>query len=56
LRRSPQIRQQLLEEGFVAVLQLKHSPASAGPCIVEGASEVKLIALACSEPLKGRKR
>jgi transposase len=50
------IRQQLVEEGFAAVLERKHSPASARPCIFDGASEAKLIALACSEPPKGRKR
>ena len=49
-------RQQLVEEGFEAVLQRKHSPASAKPRIFDGASEAKLIALACSEPPKGRKR
>ena len=50
------IRQQLVEEGFEAVLKRKHSPASARPRIFDGASEAKLIALACSEPPKGRKR
>ena len=49
-------RQQLVEEGFEAVLVRKHSPASARPCIFDGAAEAKLIALACSEPPKGRKR
>ena len=49
-------RQRLVEEGFEAVLQRKHSPASAKPRIFDGASEAKLIALACSEPPKGRKR
>src|SRR5271163_1107315 len=38
-------RQQLVEEGFEAVLIRKHSPASARP-----------IALACSEPPKGHAR
>ena len=32
-------RQQLVEEGFEAVLQRKHSPASAKPRIFDGASE-----------------
>lgn len=50
------IRQQLVEEGFDAVLTRKHSPASAKPRIFDGASEAKLIALACSEPPKGHKR
>ena len=49
-------RQQLVEEGFDAVLTRKHSPASARPRIFEGAAEAKLIALACSEPPKGRAR
>ena len=49
-------RQQLVEEGFEAVLIRKHSPASARPRIFDGAAEAKLIALACSEPPKGRKR
>jgi len=44
-------RQQLVEEGFEAVLTRKHSPASATPRIFDGASEAKLIALAC--PAKG---
>ena len=47
-------RQQLVEEGFEAVLTRKHSPASARKRIFDGASEAKLIALACSEPPKGR--
>jgi poly-gamma-glutamate capsule biosynthesis protein CapA/YwtB (metallophosphatase superfamily) len=49
-------RQQLVEEGFEAVLVRKHSPASARRRIFDGAAEAKLIALACSEPPKGRKR
>jgi len=49
-------RQRVVEEGFEAVLTRKHSPASARPRIFDGASEAKLIALACSEPPKGRKR
>jgi hypothetical protein len=49
-------RPQLVEEGFEAVLVRKHSPASARPRIFDGAAEAKLIALACSEPPKGRKR
>jgi Homeodomain-like domain len=49
-------RQQLVEEGFEAVLVRKHSPASARPRIFDGATEAKLIALACSEPPKGPKR
>ena len=49
-------RQQLVEEGFEAVLVRKHSPASARPRIFDGAAEAKLIALACSQPPEGRKR
>ena len=49
-------RQQLVEEGFDAVLTRKHSPSSARPRIFDGAKEAKLIALACSEPPKGHAR
>jgi len=49
-------RQQLVEEGFESVLIRKHSPNSARKRIFDGAAEAKLIALACSEPPKGRKR
>ncbi len=45
-------RQQLVEEGFEAVLVRKHSPASARPRIFDGAAEAKLIALVCSQPPK----
>jgi transposase len=50
------VRQQLVEEGFEAVLTPKRSPASARPRIFDGAGEAKLTALACSEPPKGRAR
>ena len=49
-------RQQLVEEGLEAALNRKHSPASARPRVFDGAAEAKLIALACSEPPKGRTR
>jgi Homeodomain-like domain len=49
-------RQQLVEEGFEAVLTRKHSPASARRRVFDGAAEAKLIALACSAPPKGRAR
>jgi len=49
-------RQQLVEEGVESVLTRKHSPASARERIFDGASEAKLIALACSDPPKGRVR
>jgi Homeodomain-like domain len=49
-------RQQLVEEGFESVLTRKHSPASARPRIFDGATEAKLIALACSDPPEGGAR
>lgn len=49
-------RQQLVEEGIESVLTRKHSPASARQRIFDGAAEAKLIALACSNPPKGRVR
>lgn len=49
-------RQQLVEGGLDAALTHKHSPNSARKRIFDGAAEAKLIALACSEPPKGRKR
>ena len=47
-------RQQFVEEGFDAVLTRTHSPNSARTRIFDDAAEAKLIALACSEPPKGR--
>jgi hypothetical protein len=49
-------RQRLVEEGFDAVLARKHSPNSARKRLFDGAAEAKLIALACSEPPRGRSR
>ena len=49
-------RQRLVEEGREAALNRKHSPNSARKPIFDGAAEAKLIALACSEPPKGRSR
>ena len=49
-------RQRLVEEGLEAALTRQHSPASARQRIFDGAAEAKLIALACSEPPKGRAR
>jgi transposase len=49
-------RQRLVEEGLEAALIRQHSPASARQRIFDGAAEAKLIALACSEPPKGRAR
>jgi hypothetical protein len=47
------IRQQLVEEGVDGVLTPKRSPNSARKRIFDGASEAKLIALACSTPPEG---
>ena len=52
-RHGRRTRQQLVEEGFEAVLTRKHSPASARPRIFDGAAEAKLIALACSQAAQG---
>jgi hypothetical protein len=49
-------RQQLVEGGVDAALTRKHSPHSARKRIFDGAAEAKLVALACSEPPKGRSR
>ena len=49
-------RRSLIEDGFDAVLTRKHSPNSARARIFDGVAEAKLIALACSEPPKGRAR
>ena len=49
-------RQQLVESGIDAALTRRHSPNSARKRIFDGAAEAKLIALACSEPPKGRSR
>jgi transposase len=49
-------RQQLVEEGFEAVLVRKHSPVSARARIFDGAAEAKLIALTRSPPPEGRAR
>lgn len=47
------VRQQLIEEGVEGVLTPKRSPNSARSRIFDGASEAKLIALACSTPPEG---
>ena len=46
-------RQQLVVEGFDAVLTRKYNPNSARPKIFDGAAEAKLIALSCSQPPEG---
>jgi hypothetical protein len=50
------VRQQLVEEGFEAVLTRKYQSTSAPPRIFDGEAEAKLIALACSQPPAGRAR
>ena len=50
------VRQQLVEEGVDGVLTPKRSPNSARKRIFDGASEAKLIALACSPPPEGYAR
>src|SRR5271157_2585300 len=50
------VRKQLVEEGLEAVLSRKPRAAPAVPRIFDGEKEAKLIALACSEPPKGRAR
>jgi hypothetical protein len=50
------VRRQLVEEGFEAVLSRKQRATPAVPPIFDGEKEAKLIALACSEPPKGRAR
>jgi transposase len=50
------VRKQLVEEGFEAVLSRKPRATPSVPRIFDGEKEAKLIALACSEPPKGRAR
>ena len=50
------VRHQLVEEGVDGVLTPKRSPNSARRRIFDGASEAKLIALACSTPPEGSAR
>ena len=56
LKTVARVRQQLVEEGVEGVLTPKRSPNSARERIFDGASEAKLIALACSTPPAGRAR
>jgi transposase len=49
-------RQQLVEEGFEAVLNRKKPSRPSVSPIFDGEKEARLIALACSEPPKGRAR
>ena len=48
-----QVRKQLVEEGFEAVLSRKQRATPAVARIFDGEKEAKLIALACSKPPKG---
>jgi Homeodomain-like domain len=50
------VRKQLVEEALEAVLSRKPRAAPAVPRIFDGEKEAKQIALACSEPPKGRAR
>jgi hypothetical protein len=50
------VRRQLVEEGFEAALSRKQRAAPAVARIFDGETEAKLIALACSQPPKGRVR
>ena len=56
LATAARVRQQLVAEGIEGVLTPKRSPNSARTRIFDGASEAKLIALACSAPPEGRAR
>jgi transposase len=49
-------RQQLVEEGFEAVLSRKQRARPPVAPIFDGEKEAQLIALACSQPPKGRAR
>jgi transposase len=49
-------RMQLVEEGLEAVLSRKKPSRTSVQPIFDGEKEAKLIALACSEPPKGRSR
>lgn len=49
-------RQQLVEEGFEAILTRKQRAVPAVPRIFDGEKEARLIALACSKPPSGRAR
>lgn len=49
-------RQRLVEGGVDAALIRRHSANSARARVFDGMAEAKLIALACSEPPKGRSR
>ena len=50
------VRKQLVEDGFEAVLSRKQRATPAVARIFDGETEAKLMALACSQPPKGRAR
>jgi hypothetical protein len=50
------VRKQLVEEGLEAVLSRKQRATPGVARIFDGEKEAKLIALACSQPPKGRTR
>jgi hypothetical protein len=50
------VRQQLVEEGFEAVVTRKKRSGPPTPVIFDGEKEAKLIALSCSEPPAGYAR
>jgi Homeodomain-like domain len=50
------VRRQLVEDGFEAVLSRKQRATPAVARIFDGETEARLIALACSQPPKGRAR
>lgn len=50
------VRKQLVEEGFEAVLSRRPRATPAVARIFDGEKKARLIALACSEPPKGRAR
>jgi len=50
------VREQLVEEGVEAVLSRRQRATPPVPRIFDGETEAKLIALACSQPPKGRTR
>ena len=50
------VRKQLVEQGFEAVLTRKTREKPPTPAIFDGAKEARLIALCCSSPPAGRAR
>ena len=50
------VRKQLVEEGLGGCVESQVTSGAAVPKIFDGEKEAKLIALACSEPPKGRAR